>query len=151
MRGALAWLIAGGMAAGLVMAPIVMQPDPFANLGKRFLFPWADIERVSRFVVELAPGDKVVAAGTEYRRISDRAFPVWRGLPQREAFARMDSTDGKPHRVPMAADAEATPGRRAFDGEPSALDRLDHLPSHDWRGCQPAASDYGGRIAACHP
>ena len=50
-RAAIA-LLGGLVAAGLVVAPSLARPDPFATLASRFLMPWADVDRVSRFVVE---------------------------------------------------------------------------------------------------
>ncbi len=116
MRGALAWLMTGGIVAGLVLAPAVMQPDPFANLGKRFLSPWADIDRISRFVVELVPGDKVVAVGSDVSASAIVRSRFGETVSNAEAWLEWTGTDGKPRRTRMAAESEADAkhGHRAF-------------------------------------
>ena len=107
MRGSLVWLMAGGILAGLVIAPAVVRPDPFANIGKRFLFPRADIDRVSRFVVEVAPGDKVVAVGSDVSVSAIVHSRFGEPMPRGDAWLEWTGTDGKPHRVRLAANARA--------------------------------------------
>lgn len=58
-------LAAGLVLAGLVAAPSVMSPDSFGVLARRFLMPWADIERLARLAIAVGPGDRVVAAGSD--------------------------------------------------------------------------------------
>ncbi len=58
-------LALGLLAVGVVAAPPLLRPDPFGALARRFLMPWADIDRVSRIVLSVAPGDKVIAAGSD--------------------------------------------------------------------------------------
>ncbi len=55
----------GLLAIGVVAAPALLRPDPFGTLARRFLMPWADIDRVSRILLSVAPGDKVIAAGSD--------------------------------------------------------------------------------------
>jgi|GEM_PF-1942411 len=68
-------LALGGAVLGLVVVPGWIWPDTFGRLGRRFLAPWADLARVSRYVVTVAPGDRVVALGddvTIQAKIRDR-------------------------------------------------------------------------------
>ena len=114
LRGALTWLMAGGLAAFSVITPSVVQPDPFAQIGKRFLFPWADIERVSRFVIEVAPGDKVVASGSDVLTSATVRSRFGEAVSHGEAWLEWTRADGTLNRVRMAADTEAKQGKRAF-------------------------------------
>ena len=65
VRGALVRLALGALAAAVVITPAVASPDPFADLWTRFLAPWAQVDRVGRFTVEVTPGDRVVAIGSD--------------------------------------------------------------------------------------
>ncbi len=58
-------LALGLLAAGIVIAPALVRPDPFGSLSRRFLMPWADIDRVARMLLTVAPGDRVVSAGSD--------------------------------------------------------------------------------------
>ncbi len=58
-------LTGGLLAFGLLAAPAFLWPDSYGTLARRFLMPWADIDRISRFVVTVAPGDKVLAVGSD--------------------------------------------------------------------------------------
>ena len=49
----------------LIAAPGLIRPDPFGTLARRFLAPWADVERVGRFVVSVTPGDHTAARGAD--------------------------------------------------------------------------------------
>ena len=111
MRGPLAWLMAGGTVAALVVLPAIVKPDPFAHLGKRFLFPWADIDRVGRFAVEVAPGDKVVALGSDVAVSATVHSRFGEAVPRDQAWLEWTGTDGTPNRVKMVAAIETN--RRA--------------------------------------
>ncbi len=114
IRGSIAWLIAGGIGAALIVLPAIVQPDPFAHMGKRFLFPWADIDRVGRFAVEVAPGDKVVALGSD---VSFRATVQSRfgeAVPRDQAWLEWTGTVGTPNRVKMVAAIETKQSTQAF-------------------------------------
>ncbi len=65
MRGALVRLAVGVACALAVIAPAVIVPDPCAAVLRRFVAPWLNIERVGRFVIDVAPGDAVVALGSD--------------------------------------------------------------------------------------
>ena len=102
------------IAASLVIAPSFLRPDPFATLGRRFLSPWLAIDRVGRFLVEVEPGDSVVAVG------SDVAFaatvrPRFGNVGEAEAsWLEWRDADGSKHRVKMAPDESNTSASRTF-------------------------------------
>ena len=58
-------LALGVSALALVVVPSLIWPDTVGRLGRRFLAPWADVARVSRYVVTVAPGDRTVALGDD--------------------------------------------------------------------------------------
>ena len=84
-------LALGLLAVGLVAAPPLLRPDPFGVLARRFLMPWADIDRVARIVLSVAPGDKVIAAGSDltYHRRSPALARHPAGPGPRLRLARM--------------------------------------------------------------
>jgi hypothetical protein len=58
-------LTVGLLAIGLLAVPARLQPESYGRLARRFLMPWADLDRVGRFVVTVAPGDRVLAIGSD--------------------------------------------------------------------------------------
>ena len=73
-----AWRWAG-LGAGVVAAIgglAVLWPDPCGVLLERFLMPWGARQRVSRFVVEVEGGDRVVAIGDDLA-VSAGTVSVW--------------------------------------------------------------------------
>lgn len=64
-RQAARWFLCGLGAVALVSLPGVIHPDPFATLARRFLAPWAEIERAGRYSVAVAPGHAVAAIGDD--------------------------------------------------------------------------------------
>ncbi|HEX8203409.1 MAG TPA: hypothetical protein VF590_23235, partial [Isosphaeraceae bacterium] len=70
----------GAGALGLVLAPAVVRPDPFAALWHRFLAPWAGLDRVGRFVITVEPGNRVVPLGSDLT-ISATVRPRFLGTP----------------------------------------------------------------------
>jgi hypothetical protein len=113
-RGAIGWLMVASVVSALVVLPSVVKPDPFARLGQRLLFPWAAIDRVSRFVVEIAPGDQVVALGSDVRISATVRSRFGEVVPSGEAWLEWTGSDGATHREKMVADAETTTGKRTF-------------------------------------
>jgi hypothetical protein len=113
-RGARGRLIAGLSAAALVALPVALRPDPFAAMAGRFLAPWERTERIGRYLVTVDHGDRVVAIGDDVPLVAvvrprfgsspstERAYLVWTG------------PDGRPHRLPMAADPLARDGPRTW-------------------------------------
>ena len=114
IRGAIAWLMAGGILAALVVLPAIVKPDPFAHVGKRFLFPWAEIDRVGRFAVEVAPGDQVVALGSDVSVSAIVQSRFGEAVPRDQAWLEWTGTDGAPNRVQMVATIETKKGKQAF-------------------------------------
>ena len=108
-----------GMAmAALVALPCVVWDDPFGVLARRLLTPWAQIDRVGRYVVAVAPGNTHVAIGDDLivtARVSSRL-----GGSAPTGGATLEWTDaetGRTHRSAMEAieasalGAEASPER----------------------------------------
>ena len=94
-------LACGVAAAGIVVAPPLFNADPCGQLAKRFLMPWADLDRASRFVVEVVPGDTVLAMGEDLPVIA-RVVPRFGGEDP-EGTAELEWTDasGKIRRKAM--------------------------------------------------
>jgi hypothetical protein len=57
--------VLGVLAVGLVIIPPLLRPDSFGVLARRFLMPWADIDRLPRIVITVTPGDQTIAAGSD--------------------------------------------------------------------------------------
>ena len=141
MRGALAWLMAGGSAAALVdragrratrsvrapraSASSSLGPTSIASAGS-----WSSV----------APGDKVVALGSDVSVSATVHSRFGEAVPRDEAWLEWTGTDGKPNRVQMAADADAKQGQRAFAVTLPRLTGSLDLSRDCRRRCQPAAS-----------
>ena len=113
-RGPLLWLMAGAVAAALAVLPAVVKPEPFAQIGKRFLIPWADINRVGRFAIEVLPGDKVVALGSDVTVSAAVRSRFGEAAPGDPAWLEWSGTDGQPNRAKMTAGDVTTEGQRTF-------------------------------------
>ncbi len=107
-------LAAGVVLAGLVASPSFVRPEPFRTLAHRFLMPWADVERIGRFVVEVAPGDAVVAVGSDVEvvgtarpRLGDFGIPG-------SAVLEWAGADRAIHRAAMTADEARANSSRTF-------------------------------------
>ena len=96
------------------MAPAIVKPDPFRNLADRFLMPWADVDRVSRFVVEVTPGDAVIAKGSDVAVVAT-VKPRFGGLSLPEG-AKLEWTgaDKAVHRAAMEAEETQPKDARTF-------------------------------------
>ena len=113
-RGAVNRLILGAVAFAIVAAPAMARPDPFADLWKRFLTPWADVDRVGRFVLEVEPGDKVVAIGSDLP-ISAKVRPRFGTAPAPEAATLIwTDAEGVEGRAKMVADPDTPATARQF-------------------------------------
>lgn len=107
-------LVRGLGALGLVAAPALVSP-PYRALGERFLAPWADIEHVGRWIISVAPGDQVVAIGSDLA-LSAEVRPRF-GRAEAPEVAWLEWTDAKTresHRVAMPAKDESASTTRAF-------------------------------------
>jgi hypothetical protein len=59
------WCALGVVALGLIAAPAALWPASYGTLARRFLTPWANLDRIDRFVVSVTPGDGVAAIGSD--------------------------------------------------------------------------------------
>jgi len=110
-RGAVGRLALGMLAATLVVAPAVASPDPFADLWTRFLAPWAGIDRVGRFTVEVTPGDRVVAIGADLPVAATVRPRFGAAAPTDDAWLEWTGADGVANRVKMAEEADTRAGK----------------------------------------
>jgi hypothetical protein len=95
----------GGLALLVVLAPSVVRPDPFRPLLGRWLAPWADIDRVGRFVIDVEPGDHVAALGAELP-ISATVRPRFgSAVAPDQAWLEWTEAGGRSHRARMAAES----------------------------------------------
>lgn len=120
LRRAAARLVPGAVALLLLAGPSLAYPGSFGVVARRFLAPWARLERIGRFVVTVAPGDRVAAVGDEVS-IAARVRPriAWLSAPG-AAWLEWTS-EGRSHRVAMPLDAAAATERRAFHTRLPAL------------------------------
>ena len=141
-------LALGVGALMLIAAPGVIRPDPFGTLARRFLAPWADVERVGRFVVSVTPGDHTAARGADLTvsaRIRSRfgAGPV----PRTAWLEWTEEKGGTRRRMAMSA---APSGQGPFAGlrdhVAGALGLVD-VPGRRRVGRQPGVSRHCGRAA----
>jgi hypothetical protein len=104
----------GAAALALVAAPGLVRPDPFATLLKRFLAPWSDLDRVGRFVLDVRPGDRVVAIGSDLP-VSATVRPRFgRAEAPDEAWLEWADAQGVSNRVRMAAESVEPASTRSF-------------------------------------
>jgi hypothetical protein len=59
------WCALGLALLGLTGAPAAVWPATYGILAHRFLAPWANLERIGRFVITVAPGDQIAALGSD--------------------------------------------------------------------------------------
>jgi hypothetical protein len=112
-RPATGRLAAGLAAAALVVGPVVARPDPFADLARRVLAPWRDVERVGRYVVVVRQGDRVVARGEDVA-LSAEVRPRFGTAPATSAELSWTDAGGRAQRAPMVADPTSTRGTRTW-------------------------------------
>ncbi len=123
-RRALSRLLMGVVALGLLAAPLLWWPDSYRRLARHFLMPWADLERVGRHVLTVAPGDKVLPVGADLSVSASIRSRLGMDSAPTEAWLEW-TIEGDPgsHRVPMpvapkdASNAAtiASPAERGFD------------------------------------
>ncbi len=117
-----AWqrLAVGSLLALLVAGPALIQPDPFGTLARRFLAPWAELDRVGRFSLRINPGDKTVALGADLpinAWLSPRAGLSFGALPPDTAWLEWDDESGKTTRVRMATKDAGSTDSRQFEAK----------------------------------
>jgi hypothetical protein len=113
-RAAIAWVVAGGLASALVVVPAVLKPDPFARIGKRFIAPWAGTDRVGFFAIDVEPGDKVVASGSNVIVSVTVRSRLGLGLPRDPAWVKWRTLEGPTTPLLMDEVASAKPHERSF-------------------------------------
>ena len=150
--------LAGGLlAAGLLTAPAFVWPDSYGTLARRFLMPWADIDRISRFVVTVAPGDKVLAVGSDLT-VTASVRPRF-GIGPTPDAAWLEWTaegDASPQRVAMPLAIRPRSGEstgfvpaavRVHPAEPRPIDLVS---GRHRRGREPSAPDHDARATGRH-
>ncbi len=112
--GAIGRFLAGALLAALVIAPAFVRPDPFEAIGRRFLMPWADVARVGRFVVEVSPGDSVVAIGSDVAFSATLRPRFGSVAPTERAALEWVGADGLTHRATMTTAESPDSASRSF-------------------------------------
>jgi hypothetical protein len=122
LRRAAAGLVPGAVALMLLAGPSLVYPGSFGVVARRFLAPWARLERVGRFEVTVAPGDRAAAVGEDVP-VSARVRPrlAWLSTPG-TAWLEWTS-EGRSQRVAMPLDAAAATGGRGFHATLPALSK----------------------------
>ncbi len=121
-RRAYVWLIPGLGSMALILAPSLLQPDPFRKIAQRFFMPWSNLDRISRFVIEVPP-DRLVAIGSDLdvrAMVRDRFdlggisnFNPTKTVPQTAILEWIDSRD-KHQRVNMFTESTTPASSRQF-------------------------------------
>jgi len=107
-------LFLGLAAVALVVVPAFVRPHPYSNLWKRFLAPWADIDRIGRFAVEVSPGDKVIAIGSDLTVAATVRSRFGEATPRADAWLEWTVAAGCPNRVKMATEPTGTASGKTF-------------------------------------
>jgi hypothetical protein len=113
-RSALSSLFVGLAAVALVVVPAFVRPYPYRNLWQRFLTPWADIDRIGRFAVEVSPGDKVIAIGSDVKVAATVVSRFGEATPNGDAWLEWTAASGSPNQVRMVAEPAGTGGEQTF-------------------------------------
>jgi hypothetical protein len=117
-RGSWRRFALGVLAVALVAAPAMLREDPFGRLARRFLMPWADLDRVGLYSLSVAPGDAFAAIGDDLT-ISARVAPRFGRSPaQGEATLEWtEAATGRTRRMAMTeanSEANTSAADRAF-------------------------------------
>ena len=136
---------------GLTAAPAILWPATYGILARRFVAPWVDLERVGRFVITVAPGDRIAAIGADLS-VAAEVRPRFGNLtPPESAWLEWTESGGNGawHRVAMPVEEASPPvnGQAFVRGDAAAADRLIELPGRQWIGAQPELSDHRARAA----
>lgn len=94
----------GGLA--LVLLPAMAGVGAPGDLARRFLLPWADIERVGRHVVTVLDGDRVVALGDDVEIVAEVRSRFGGAVdPSVPATLAWSDEDGRGGEAPLVAAA----------------------------------------------
>ena len=106
-------LATGALAAGLLAAPAGIWHDSYGTLARRFVMPWADLDRVGRWVLTVAPGDRVMAIGDDLT-VSARVRPRFGNgngpIPDDAWLEWTPESETTAHRVAMASGSDTSKG-----------------------------------------
>ena len=127
-----------GAVAAACVALALVRPEPFGRLARRFLAPWADVERVGRYAVAVDPGDAVAAVGDE-PAVRAEVRPRFGG-----------AADPGPVVLDRADRGKRAGGRRwsRRDGGFRGRSRAGPIPRDGGRRREPLVSDQGGGAPA---
>jgi hypothetical protein len=122
-------LTAGTLAVALVAVPALIWPHSFGALARRYLMPWADLNPIGRYLLTVAPGDRMVLIGSDVTfSVLVRALSGGGTLPEDAWLEWSSPGESTTHRtaIPPALQAkrgadsgdlaasEVPPGRRGF-------------------------------------
>ena len=144
------WCALGLAVLGLSAAPAVLWPATYGILARRFLTPWADLERIGRFVITVAPGDRIAAIGADLT-VGAQVRPRFGNLtPPESAWLEWTEAggDGAWHRVAMPVEGSG-PLRAATRSFAVTLPRL--TGSLTYRVASGSALSRSYRITAIEP
>jgi len=111
-RGAFTRLACGLFALGLLALPVLIWPQSYGTLVRRFLMPWVDLDRVGLEILTVKPGDQVLAVGVDLPVTASLRSRFGFGLGPKSGEAWLDwSFQGEPerHRVAMPPAADDAP------------------------------------------
>jgi hypothetical protein len=100
----------GVMVLGLILAPSFVKPDPFRTLLVRFVAPWSNLERIGRYIIDLRPGDKILAIGDDLAVTADVRPRFGTAASTDPAVLEWNDESGSVHDAPMIADEKILPG-----------------------------------------
>ena len=144
------WCALGLAVLGLSAAPAVLWPATYGILARRFLTPWVNLERIGRFVITVAPGDRIAAIGADLT-VGAQVRPRFANLtPPESAWLEWTESggDGAWHRVAMPVE-ESSPLRAATRSFAVTLPRL--TGSLTYRVASGSALSRSYRITAIEP
>ncbi|HWE39706.1 MAG TPA: hypothetical protein VG406_24365 [Isosphaeraceae bacterium] len=145
-------LALGLVALGLVAAPAAFGPAAYRTLARRFLAPWADLDRIGRFILTVAPGDHVAAIGDDMTiragirpRFGNQGPPESAWLEWAEAGHEGQAW----HRVAMPAGSDSDPASPLTRAFAVTLPRL--TGSMAYRVVSGSAASRSSRVTALEP
>lgn len=115
--GAVSWsrawrrLAIGLLMVGLIVAPALIRPETFGVLARRFLMPWAGIDRLAHLVITVGPGDRVVAAGSDVTftaEVRPLLGAVLGPAPDAARLAFANQSDGRIEQLEMSPESESS-------------------------------------------
>ncbi|MEO6810145.1 MAG: hypothetical protein ABI353_13610, partial [Isosphaeraceae bacterium] len=130
----------------LVMLPGVAGPEPMANLVTRFVAPWLDVERVGRFLLDVRPGDRIVAVGSDVTITANVRPRFGSGNAPEDAWLHWTDALGKSRSVRMTAESIDAASTRTFT---VTLPRV--ADSFGYRVASGSARSRSHRITAIEP